>query len=70
MIESPLVVCYVRYVHVISMQIFLFFFFTESFKSFVCYNMSVYPIDGNKVAAPYSIQTYIQEKSMYLKPIM
>lgn len=25
MIESPLVVCYVRYVHVISMQIFLFF---------------------------------------------
>ncbi|XP_035409593.1 interleukin-31 receptor subunit alpha isoform X3 [Cygnus atratus] len=32
------------------------------FKPFVCYNMSVYPLYGKKVAAPYSIQTYVQEK--------
>ncbi|XP_059689631.1 interleukin-31 receptor subunit alpha [Gavia stellata] len=34
----------------------------ENFKPFICYNISVYPLYGNKVAAPYSIQTYIQEK--------
>jgi len=30
----------------------------------------VYPLYGNKVAAPYSVQTYIQEKSTYFKKIM
>lgn len=50
------------------MQMFLSFF-AENFKLFVCYNMSVYPIYENKVAAPYSIQTYVQEKGMFLKPI-
>ena len=50
------------------MQMFLSFF-AENFKLFVCYNMSVYPIYENKVAAPYSIQTYVQEKGMCLKPI-
>uniref|UniRef100_A0A8C6YLV5 Interleukin 31 receptor A n=1 Tax=Nothoprocta perdicaria TaxID=30464 RepID=A0A8C6YLV5_NOTPE len=34
----------------------------KTFKPFVCYNMSVYPLYGNNVGAPYSIQTYIQEK--------
>ncbi|NWJ09387.1 IL31R protein, partial [Crypturellus undulatus] len=32
------------------------------FKPFVCYNISVYPLYGSNVGAPYSIQTYIQEK--------
>ncbi|NWX18659.1 IL31R protein, partial [Aegotheles bennettii] len=34
----------------------------KNFKPFICYNISVYPLYGNKVAAPYSIQTYVQEK--------
>uniref|UniRef100_A0A8B9FXS6 Interleukin 31 receptor A n=1 Tax=Amazona collaria TaxID=241587 RepID=A0A8B9FXS6_9PSIT len=33
----------------------------KNFKPFVCYNISVYPLYGNKVAAPYSIQTYPSE---------
>uniref|UniRef100_A0A8C3C5P4 Interleukin 31 receptor A n=1 Tax=Cairina moschata TaxID=8855 RepID=A0A8C3C5P4_CAIMO len=39
------------------------------FKPFVCYNMSVYPLYGNKVAAPYSIQTYVQEKEPSEGPV-
>ncbi|NWZ31747.1 IL31R protein, partial [Asarcornis scutulata] len=39
------------------------------FKPFVCYNMSVYPLNGNKVAAPYSIQTYVQEKEPSEGPV-
>ncbi|XP_065519024.1 interleukin-31 receptor subunit alpha isoform X2 [Lathamus discolor] len=35
----------------------------KNFKPFVCYNISVYPLYGNEVAAPYSIQTYIQQKN-------
>ncbi|XP_025918534.1 interleukin-31 receptor subunit alpha [Apteryx rowi] len=34
----------------------------KTFKPFICYNISVYPLYGNKVGAPYSVQTYIQEK--------
>ncbi|XP_068781217.1 interleukin-31 receptor subunit alpha-like isoform X1 [Struthio camelus] len=34
----------------------------KTFRPFICYNISVYPLYGNKVGAPYSIQTYIQEK--------
>ncbi|XP_009080094.1 PREDICTED: interleukin-31 receptor subunit alpha [Acanthisitta chloris] len=34
----------------------------KNFKPFICYNISVYPLHGNKVAAPYSTHTYIQEK--------
>ncbi|KAM8793352.1 LOW QUALITY PROTEIN: interleukin-31 receptor subunit alpha-like [Eudromia elegans] len=34
----------------------------KTFKPFVCYNISVYPLYENNVGAPYSIQTYIQEK--------
>ncbi|XP_065595933.1 interleukin-31 receptor subunit alpha [Cyrtonyx montezumae] len=41
----------------------------KNFKSFVCYNMSVYPIYGNKVEAPYSIQTYVQEKEPSEGPV-
>ncbi|NXC41235.1 IL31R protein, partial [Penelope pileata] len=41
----------------------------KNFKPFVCYNMSVYPLYGNKVAAPYSIQTYVQEKEPSEGPV-
>ncbi|KFQ54531.1 Interleukin-31 receptor subunit alpha, partial [Nestor notabilis] len=41
----------------------------KNFKPFVCYNISVYPLYGNKVAAPYSIQTYIQEKKPSEGPV-
>ncbi|NXA32361.1 IL31R protein, partial [Eudromia elegans] len=34
----------------------------KTFKPFVCYNISVYPLYENNVGAPYSIQAYIQEK--------
>ncbi|NWU91669.1 IL31R protein, partial [Upupa epops] len=34
----------------------------RNFKPFICYTISVYPLYGNKVEAPYSIQTYVQEK--------
>ncbi|NXF08198.1 IL31R protein, partial [Smithornis capensis] len=41
----------------------------KNFKPFICYNISVYPLHGNKVAAPYSIQTYIQEKEPSEGPV-
>ncbi|NXX18720.1 IL31R protein, partial [Podargus strigoides] len=41
----------------------------RNFKPFVCYNISVYPLYGNKVAAPYSIQTYVQQKKPSEGPV-
>ncbi|XP_027755974.1 probable ATP-dependent RNA helicase DDX4 isoform X4 [Empidonax traillii] len=41
----------------------------KNFKPFVCYNISVYPLYGNKVAAPYTIQTYVQEKKPSEGPV-
>ncbi|XP_014820304.1 PREDICTED: interleukin-31 receptor subunit alpha isoform X2 [Calidris pugnax] len=41
----------------------------RDFKPFICYNISVYPLYGNKVAAPYSIQTYVQEKKPSAGPV-
>ncbi|NXY41511.1 IL31R protein, partial [Ceuthmochares aereus] len=41
----------------------------KNFKPFVCYNISVYPLCGNQVAAPYSIQTYVQEKKPSEGPV-
>ncbi|KFP46170.1 Interleukin-31 receptor subunit alpha, partial [Cathartes aura] len=41
----------------------------KNFKPFICYNISVYPLCGNKVAAPYSIQTYVQEKKPSEGPV-
>ncbi|XP_074934349.1 interleukin-31 receptor subunit alpha [Phalacrocorax aristotelis] len=41
----------------------------KNFKPFICYNISVYPLHGNKVAAPYSIQTYVQEKKPSEGPV-
>ncbi|KAM9368057.1 interleukin-31 receptor subunit alpha [Phaethornis superciliosus] len=42
----------------------------KNFKPFICYNISVYPLCGNKVGAPYSIQTYIQEKKPSEGPVV
>ncbi|KAM6230670.1 interleukin-31 receptor subunit alpha isoform 3-T4 [Porphyrio hochstetteri] len=41
----------------------------KNFKPFICYNISVYPIYGHKVGAPYSIQTYVQEKKPSEGPV-
>ncbi|XP_009952695.1 PREDICTED: interleukin-31 receptor subunit alpha-like, partial [Leptosomus discolor] len=41
----------------------------KNFKPFICYNISVYPLYGNKVAAPYSIQTYVQQKKPSEGPV-
>uniref|UniRef100_A0A8C3J8W6 Fibronectin type-III domain-containing protein n=1 Tax=Calidris pygmaea TaxID=425635 RepID=A0A8C3J8W6_9CHAR len=41
----------------------------RDFKPFICYNISVYPLYGTKVAAPYSIQTYVQEKKPSAGPV-
>nr|XP_009483575.1 PREDICTED: interleukin-31 receptor subunit alpha [Pelecanus crispus] len=41
----------------------------KNFKQFICYNVSVYPLYGNEVAAPYSIQTYVQEKKPSEGPV-
>uniref|UniRef100_A0A8C0F4H3 Interleukin 31 receptor A n=1 Tax=Bubo bubo TaxID=30461 RepID=A0A8C0F4H3_BUBBB len=41
----------------------------KNFKPFICYNISVYPLYGNKVAAPCSIQTYVQEKKPSEGPV-
>ncbi|NWR63028.1 IL31R protein, partial [Bucorvus abyssinicus] len=41
----------------------------KNFKPFICYNILVYPLYGNTVAAPYSIQTYIQEKKPSEGPV-
>ncbi|XP_051497935.1 interleukin-31 receptor subunit alpha isoform X2 [Apus apus] len=42
----------------------------KKFKPFICYNISVYPLCENKVAAPYSIQTYVQEKRPSEGPVV
>ncbi|XP_054042276.1 interleukin-31 receptor subunit alpha isoform X2 [Rissa tridactyla] len=41
----------------------------RNFKPFICYNISVYPLYGNKVAAPYSVQSYVQEKKPSEGPV-
>ncbi|XP_050185883.1 interleukin-31 receptor subunit alpha [Myiozetetes cayanensis] len=41
----------------------------KNFKPFVCYNISVYPLYGNKVAAPYTIQTHVQERKPSEGPV-
>ncbi|XP_040976871.1 interleukin-31 receptor subunit alpha isoform X1 [Aquila chrysaetos chrysaetos] len=41
----------------------------KNFKPFICYNISVYPVYGYKVAAPYSVQTYVQEKKPSEGPV-
>ncbi|XP_064355901.1 interleukin-31 receptor subunit alpha-like [Dromaius novaehollandiae] len=41
----------------------------KTFKPFICYNISVYPLYGNKVGAPYSMQTYVQEKKPSEGPV-
>ncbi|NWQ77494.1 IL31R protein, partial [Columbina picui] len=41
----------------------------KNFEPFICYNISVYPLYGNKVAAPYSVQTYVQEKKPSEGPV-
>ncbi|KFQ35081.1 Interleukin-31 receptor subunit alpha, partial [Merops nubicus] len=41
----------------------------KNFKPFICYNISVYPLYGNKVAAPQSLQTYVQEKKPSEGPV-
>ncbi|XP_027490594.1 interleukin-6 receptor subunit beta-like isoform X3 [Corapipo altera] len=41
----------------------------KNFKPFVCYNISVYPLYENKVAAPYTVQTYVQEKKPSEGPV-
>ncbi|NXG05416.1 IL31R protein, partial [Sakesphorus luctuosus] len=41
----------------------------KNFKPFICYNISVYPLFGNKVAAPCSNQTYVQEKKPSEGPV-
>ncbi|XP_054254029.1 interleukin-31 receptor subunit alpha [Indicator indicator] len=41
----------------------------KNFKPFICYNISVYPLYGNTVVAPYSIQTYVQEKKPSEGPV-
>ncbi|NXL65685.1 IL31R protein, partial [Chordeiles acutipennis] len=41
----------------------------KNFKPFICYNISVYPLYGNKVADPYSIQAYVQEKKPSEGPV-
>ncbi|KFW10272.1 Interleukin-31 receptor subunit alpha, partial [Eurypyga helias] len=41
----------------------------KSFKPFICYNVSVYPLYGNKVAAPCSTQTYAQQRKPSEGPV-
>ncbi|XP_064497102.1 probable ATP-dependent RNA helicase DDX4 isoform X1 [Pseudopipra pipra] len=41
----------------------------KNFKPFVCYNISVYPLYGNKVGAPYTAQTYVQQKKPSEGPV-
>ncbi|NWW80803.1 IL31R protein, partial [Climacteris rufus] len=41
----------------------------KNFKPFVCYNISVYPLCGSKVASPSSVQTYVQEKKPSEGPV-
>ncbi|NXI57364.1 IL31R protein, partial [Chloroceryle aenea] len=44
--------------------------YKKNFKPFICYNISVYPLYGNKVAAPYTIQIYVQEKNPSEGPVV
>ncbi|XP_014449540.1 interleukin-31 receptor subunit alpha [Alligator mississippiensis] len=39
-----------------------------AFESFICYNISVYPLFENKIGAPYSVQAYFQEKPPTVGP--
>ncbi|NXF96614.1 IL31R protein, partial [Eubucco bourcierii] len=41
----------------------------KNLKPFTCYNISVYPLYGNAVAAPCSIQTYVQTKEPSEGPV-
>ncbi|NXY31549.1 IL31R protein, partial [Pomatorhinus ruficollis] len=41
----------------------------KNFKPFICYNISVYPIYGNNVAAPFYTQIYAQEKKPSEGPV-
>ncbi|XP_056180657.1 interleukin-31 receptor subunit alpha isoform X1 [Falco biarmicus] len=41
----------------------------KNFKPFICYNILVYPSYGDKVAAPCSVQTYVQEKKPSEGPV-
>ncbi|XP_067425114.1 interleukin-31 receptor subunit alpha [Emydura macquarii macquarii] len=40
-----------------------------AFKPFKCYNISVYPLYGNKIGTPYSIQAYVQEGCPSVGPV-
>ncbi|NXI40474.1 IL31R protein, partial [Galbula dea] len=42
----------------------------REFKPFVCYNISVYSLRGNKVVGPYSIQTYVEKKKPSEGPVV
>lgn len=50
-----------------DMYLINIFFLTGAFKPFKCYNISVYPLYGNKIGTPHSIQAYVQEGRMYIK---
>uniref|UniRef100_A0A8C8R5K5 Interleukin 31 receptor A n=1 Tax=Pelusios castaneus TaxID=367368 RepID=A0A8C8R5K5_9SAUR len=39
------------------------------FKPFKCYNISVYPLSGNKIGTPSSIQAYVEEGSPSVGPV-
>ncbi|CAM4555528.1 unnamed protein product [Lepidochelys olivacea] len=40
-----------------------------AFKPFKCYNISVYPLYGNKIGTPHSIQAYVQEGRPSVGPV-
>ncbi|NXQ51341.1 IL31R protein, partial [Catharus fuscescens] len=42
----------------------------KNFKPFICYNISVYPLNGNNVAAPSYAQIYAQEKKPSEGPVV
>uniref|UniRef100_A0A8C0IPJ3 Interleukin 31 receptor A n=1 Tax=Chelonoidis abingdonii TaxID=106734 RepID=A0A8C0IPJ3_CHEAB len=41
----------------------------DAFKPFKCYNISVYPLHGNKIGTPHSIQAYVQEGRPSVGPV-
>ncbi|XP_074850384.1 interleukin-31 receptor subunit alpha [Carettochelys insculpta] len=41
----------------------------DSFKPFICYNISVYPLDGNEIGTPNCIQAYVQEGRPSVGPV-
>nr|XP_006139618.1 interleukin-31 receptor subunit alpha [Pelodiscus sinensis]XP_006139619.1 interleukin-31 receptor subunit alpha [Pelodiscus sinensis]XP_006139621.1 interleukin-31 receptor subunit alpha [Pelodiscus sinensis]XP_006139622.1 interleukin-31 receptor subunit alpha [Pelodiscus sinensis]XP_014437250.1 interleukin-31 receptor subunit alpha [Pelodiscus sinensis]XP_025035455.1 interleukin-31 receptor subunit alpha [Pelodiscus sinensis] len=41
----------------------------DAFKPFICYNISVYPLYGNKIGTPNSIQAFIQEGRPSVGPV-